>query len=74
MAIRVVRLERTRIDLEIRAIVVPYLEEQALKNANQRAAYRSRARPLLARLERAVPPYPDLRERLSAAREALELA
>ena len=66
--------ERTRIALEIRAVVEPYRGPLVRNDVKVRAGYRLRARSVLGRLDRAVLPFPDLQQRLSAARVELELS
>ena len=62
--------ERERIVLEIRAVVEPY-EEAVRDGVEAGAEYRLRAQPLLDRLEVAARPFPDLQDKLVAARAEL---
>ena len=65
--------ERTRIALEIRAVVEPYRDHLVRDDATVRTGYRRRARSVLDGLNTAVLPFPDLQQSLSAARAELEL-
>jgi hypothetical protein len=67
-------LDRRRIELQIRAILVPFLVEQRRLDSDAMKAFRSRARELLDGLEEAVRPYPDLRDELADARRQIEAA
>ncbi len=64
--------EWERIALQIQAVVEPY-DESVQDHVWARAAYRLRARTLLDDLDVAARPFPDLQDRLSAARAALNL-
>lgn len=64
--------EWERIALQIQAVVEPY-DESVRNDVWARAAYRLRARTLLDDLDVAVRPFPDLQDRLSAARAELNL-
>ena len=66
--------ERERIALQIQAVVVPFHDEAATWDSGLRAGYLLRATGLLDGLDIAVLPFPDLRDRLSAARAELGLA
>ena len=66
-------LERERIELQIRAVVVPFRIERELRDQDVRKDFRRRARELLDHLDAAVGPYPDLQEALGAARVELGL-
>jgi hypothetical protein len=65
-------LDRRRIALQIRATLVPFLVEQRRRDSAVMQAVRARARELLAELEEAVEPYPDLKEELAHARREVE--
>jgi len=66
-------LDRERIALQIRAVVVPYRLEQERRDPEACESYRGRARPLLDYLDDAVGPHPDLQAALAAARAELGL-
>jgi hypothetical protein len=66
-------LERDRIALQIRAVMVPYRHELRNKNSGSRADYLLRAGRLLDALDIQALPFPDLGVRLSAARAELGL-
>ena len=59
--------EWERIALQIQAVVGPY-DESVRDDVWARAEYRLRARPLLDSLDVAARPFPDLQDRLVAAR------
>jgi hypothetical protein len=65
--------ERERIALQIQAVVVPYRDAQVRSDSRICAGYRLRAGTLLDGLDSAAQPFPDLQDRLFAARAELEL-
>jgi len=65
-------LDRRRITLQIRAILVPFRREQRRLEPDAMKAVRSRARELFDGLEEAVEPYPDLQDELAQARREVE--
>jgi hypothetical protein len=65
-------LDRRRISLQIRAILVPFVAEQRRLESDAMEPVRSRARELLEGLEEAVQPYPDLQDELAEARRQVE--
>jgi hypothetical protein len=64
--------EWERIALQIQAVVEPY-DESVRNDVWVRAAYRLRARTLLDDLDAAARAFPDLQDKLSAARAELNL-
>ena len=64
--------EWERIALEIRAVVEPY-DEAVRDDVGAGAEYRLRAQSLLDRLDVAARPFPDLQDKLVAARAELSL-
>ena len=65
--------ERERIALQIQAVVAPYRDHLVTEDREVRDGYRLRATSLLDGLDVAALPFPDLRDRLFAARAELEL-
>ena len=65
--------ERERIALQIQAVVAPYRDHLVTEDTEVRDGYRLRATILLDGLDIAALPFPDLRDRLFAARAELEL-
>lgn len=65
-------MNRRRIDLQIRAVVVTYRVERRRRDAPTMDVFRERARRLLDDLEKETRPYPDLEERLREARRELD--
>ena len=65
-------MDRRRIEMQIRAVVVPYRIESRRRDSLTMRAFRDRARSLLAALEDDVLPYPDLADRLMEARQELD--
>ncbi len=65
-------MDRRRITLQIRAILVPFVAEQRRLDSDAMKPVRSRARELLDALEEAVQPYPDLQDELAQARRQVE--
>ena len=66
--------ERERIALQIQAVVAPYRDHLVTDDSGGSwDGYRLRARSLLDALDSAARPFPDLQDRLSAARAELEL-
>ena len=65
--------QRDRINLSLRAVVVPFRDRAVQENADIRHAYCLRASALLGGLEDAVRGIPDLRLSLAAARAELGL-
>lgn len=66
-------MDRRRIELQIRIVVVTYRVEQR-RDSPTMEVFRGRARRLLDGLHQAVRPYPDLQARLNEAREELDRA
>lgn len=64
-------MDRRRIELQIRAVMVPYRIERRRRNTPIMEQFRERARVLLDGLEQHVRPYRDLEERLDEARREL---
>jgi len=67
-------MDRRRIELQIRIVVVTYRVEQRRRDSPTMEVLRGRARRLLDGLHEAVRPYPDLQARLDEAREELDRA
>lgn len=65
-------VDRRRIDLQIRAVVVTYRVERRRRDTPTMDAFRARARRLLDDLREDVRPYPDLEARLREARRELD--
>ena len=65
--------ERARIALQIQAVVAPYRDHPVTDDSAVWDGYRLRAMSLLDGLDTAALPFPDLQDRLSAARTELEL-
>jgi hypothetical protein len=65
--------ERARIALQIQAVVAPYRDHLVTEDREVRDGYRLRATSLLDGLDVAALPFPDLRDRLFAARAELDL-
>jgi hypothetical protein len=65
-------VNRRRIDMQIRAVLVTYRVERRRRDAPTMDAFRDRARALLNELEEEIQPYPDLAARLREARRELE--
>jgi hypothetical protein len=65
-------MDRRRIDMQIRAVVVTYRVERRRRDAPTMQAFRDRARLLLDELEKEARSYPDLEARLLEARRELE--
>ena len=66
--------ERERIALQIQAVVAPYRDHLVTDDSGGPwDGYRLRARILLDGLDSAARPFPDLQDRLFAARAELEL-
>lgn len=64
--------DRRRIELQIRAVIVPFRVEVRRRDAPTIEELRKRGRALLAGLDEAVRPYPDLAERLREARHEVD--
>lgn len=65
-------MDRRRIELQIRTVVVTYRVEQRRRDSPTMEAFRVAARQLLDNLAEAVRPYPDLQARLDEARQELD--
>ena len=65
---------RRRIELQIRAVVVPYRVEVRRRDERTIEEFRLKGRALLDGLEDAVAPYPDLAEQLREARREIDAA
>jgi hypothetical protein len=65
-------VNRRRIDMQIRAVLVTYRVERQRRDAPTMEAFRDRARVLLDELEEKVRQYPDLEARLLEARHELD--
>lgn len=65
-------VNRRRIDMQIRAVLVTYRVERRRRDAPTMEAFRDRARVLLDELEEKVRQYPDLTARLVEARHELD--
>jgi hypothetical protein len=65
-------VNRRRIDMQIRAVLVTYRVERRRRDAPTMDAFRDRARALLDELEGEVRQYPDLAARLLEARQELD--
>lgn len=65
-------MDRRRIELQIRAVLVTYRIEVRRRDAPTMGEFREAARAMLGGLEEAVQPYPDLAERLRDARHEIE--
>lgn len=64
-------MDRRRIELQIRTVVVTYRVEQRRRDARTMAGFRKRALSILDSLDEAAQPYPDLRTRINDARQEL---
>ena len=64
-------MDRRRIEMQIRAVVVTYRIEQRRRDAPTMEKFRDRARSILDGLEVEVRPYPDLETQLLEARQEL---
>lgn len=65
-------VDRRRIEMQIRAVVVPYRIEARRRDSLTMLEFRKRAISILATLEEAASSHPDLAARLSAARQELD--
>jgi hypothetical protein len=65
-------VDRRRIDMQIRSVVVTYRVERRRRDTPTMDAFRTRARRLLDDLREDVRPYPDLEARLREARRELD--
>ena len=65
-------MDRRRIELQLRAILVIYRGEKNHRNAETMKGIHDRAEMLFRELEASVEPYPDLKERLADARHELD--
>lgn len=65
-------MDRRRIELQIRTVVVTYRVEQRRRDSPTMEAFRVQARQLLDNLQEAVRPYPDLEARLDEVRQELD--
>ena len=64
-------MDRRRIDLQLRAILLTYRVEHRRRDSSTMREFRERAHRLLDGLEQAVRPYPDLKAALDSARVEL---
>ena len=64
-------LDRRRVSLQIRAIVVPYRIEHRRRGSETMQVFRDRARALLDQLDD-IQPYPDMQDELKRARDEIE--
>ena len=67
-----IAVDRHRIEMQIRAVMVPYRIEARRRDSLTMHQFRVRARSILGALEDAARPYPDLAARLSEACEELD--
>jgi hypothetical protein len=67
-------VDRRRIEMQIRAVVVPYRIEARRRDPLTMLEFRKRAMSILATLEEAALSHPDLAARLSAARQEVYFA
>ena len=67
-------MNRRRIELQIRAVVVTYRLEQRRRDDSTMEAFRSRARSILEALDAEVQDHPDLAARLLEARRELSIS
>ena len=65
-------MDRRRIELQIRSVMVTYRAEHRRRDTPTMTAFRARAHQLLDGLDDAVRPYPDLEIVLADAREELD--
>ena len=65
-------MNRRRIELQLRAVLVTYRVEVRRRDAPTMEQFRRSARAMLDQLHEAVLPFPDLAERLSEARREIE--
>lgn len=65
-------MDRRRIELQLRAILVIYRGEKNHRSAETMKGIRERAEILFRDLEASVEPYPDLKKRLADARHELD--
>jgi hypothetical protein len=65
-------VDRRRIEMQIRAVIVPYRIEARRRDSLTLLEFRKRAISILATLEDAASSHPDLAARLSAARHELD--
>jgi hypothetical protein len=65
-------VDRRRIDLQIRAIVVTYRIERRRRDSHVMEEFRARARSILDELEEEARRYPDLEARLVEARHEVD--
>jgi len=65
-------MDRRRIELQIRTVVVTYRIEQRRRDSPTMEAFRTQARLILDGLDEAVRPYPDLQARLDEARQEFD--
>lgn len=65
-------MDRRRIELQIRSVVVTYRIEQRRRDSPTMEAFRARAHELLDTLDDAVRLYPDLQARIEEARQELD--
>lgn len=65
-------MDRRRIELQIRAVIVPYRVEVSRRDPLTIERFREKARALLDGLEGAAGLYPDLEQELREARHELE--
>jgi hypothetical protein len=65
-------VDRRRIELQIRAVVVTYRVERHRRDAPTIEQFRDRARSILHALEEEVRPHPDLAARLLEAHQELD--
>jgi hypothetical protein len=65
-------LDRRRIALQIRAILVPYRVERLRRDSATMAEFRLRARRMMDGLEESARAYPELQKALDDAREEID--
>ena len=65
-------MDRRRIELQIRAVVVAFRIERRRRDASTMDTFHDRARSILESLSEDVRPYPDLESRLRDAFEELD--
>ena len=65
-------MDRRRIELQIRIVLVTFRIEQRRRDISTMEAFRDRARSIVDALADEVRPYPDLEAQLQEAREELD--
>ena len=66
-------VDKRQVELQIRVVLVTYQVERHRRDASKMEAFRARARSILDTLDAEVRDDPDLAERLSKARQELDI-